>query len=122
MDTKKRLPEAEVEIMQAVWQLPSPVTADQVLEKVERDWGKTTLLNLMTRLCQRQVLSVKKEGRVNLYTPLVSREEYLKWESGSFLQRVCGGSVTKLVASLYDGNSITKDDLEELRRFLDERK
>jgi len=122
MDTKKRLPEAELEIMQAVWQLPSPVTADQVLEKVERDWGKTTLLNLMTRLCQRQVLSVKKEGRVNLYTPLVSREEYLKWESGSFLQRVCGGSVTKLVASLYDGNSITKDDLEELRRFLDERK
>lgn len=120
MDRKKKLPEAEQEVMLAVWQLPAPVTADMVLEKISRDWGKTTLLNLMTRLCQREFLSVEKQGRLNLYTPLVSKEEYLQWESGSFLRRVHAGSVTNLVASLYDGKSITKEDLEELRRFINE--
>ena len=122
MEGKKHLPEAELEVMQAVWLLGGSVTADQVLETVSRSWGKTTVLNLMTRLCQRQVLSVAKDGRTNVYTPLISREEYLRQESGSFLQRVCGGSVTRLVASLYDGKSITREDLEELRRFIDEAK
>ncbi len=120
MDKNRKLPEAEQEVMLAVWQLPAPVTADLVMEKIHRDWGKTTLLNLMTRLCQRGYLSVEKQGRTNLYTPLVSRDAYLQWESGNFLHRVHAGSLTNLVASLYDGKSITKEDLEQLRKFISE--
>ena len=120
MEKVKKLPEAELEVMLTVCQLASPVTADAVMEKISRAWGKTTLLNLMTRLCQRGFLACRKEGRVNLYTPLVEREEYLRRESDSFLHKLHAGSLTGLVASLYDGKSITKEDLAELRRYIDE--
>ena len=122
MELKKRLPESETEIMLTVWELGGSVTADEIMARMQKDWGKTTLLNLLTRLVAREFLSCRKEGRINVYTPLVAREEYLRWESDSFLRRFHAGSLKKLVASLYDGNSVTKEDLEELRRFIDEAK
>lgn len=122
MELKKRLPESEAEIMLTIWELEGSVTADRILERMQKDWGKTTLLNLLTRLVTRGFLACGKEGRVNVYTPLVQKEEYLRWESDSFLRRFHAGSLKKLVASLYDGNSVTKEDLEELRKFIDEAK
>ena len=122
MELKKRLPESEAEIMLAIWEMGGSVTADEIMPRLQKNWGKTTLLNLLTRLTAREFLSCRKEGRVNVYTPLVEKEEYLRWESDSFLRRFHAGSLKKLVASLYDGNSVTKEDLEELRRFIDEAK
>jgi len=122
MELKKRLPESEAEIMLTIWEMDGSVTADRILERMQKDWGKTTLLNLLTRLVTRGFLACGKEGRVNVYTPLVQKEEYLRWESDSFLRRFHAGSLKKLVASLYDGNSVTKEDLEELRKFIDEAK
>ena len=122
MELKKRLPESEAEIMLTIWDLEGSVTADRILESMQKDWGKTTLLNLLTRLVTRGFLACGKEGRINVYTPLVQKEEYLRWESDSFLRRFHAGSLKKLVASLYDGNSVTREDLEELRKFIDEAK
>ena len=122
MELKKRLPESEAEIMLTIWEMDGSVTADRILERMQKDWGKTTLLNLLTRLVTRGFLACGKEGRVNVYTPLVQKEEYLRWESDSFLRRFHAGSLKKLVASRYDGNSVTKEDLEELRKFIDEAK
>ena len=120
MELKKRLPESEAEIMLAIWELGGSVTADEIMPRLQKNWGKTTLLNLLTRLTAREFLSCRKEGRVNVYTPLVKKEEYLRWESASFLRRFHAGSLPQLVASLYDGNSVTKEDLELLRKFIDE--
>ena len=61
----------------------------------------------------------EKEGRNNLYTPLVRREDYLSAESRAFLQRLHGGSLPSLVASLYDSRAIGKAELQELRDYLD---
>lgn len=119
MDKMKRLPDAELEVMQAVWSLEAPVTAAAVQQKVPSDWKATSVLTFLSRLCDKGFLSCEKEGRQNLYTPLVSREAYLQCESRSFVERVCGGSVKNLVASLSDAGALTESDLDELRAFLD---
>ena len=119
MDKAKRLPDAELEVMQAVWSLEPPVTAAQVQQNVPSDWKATSVLTFLSRLCDKGFLSCEKEGRQNLYTPLVSREAYLQCESRSFVERVCGGSVKNLVASLSDAGALTENDLDELRAFLD---
>ena len=49
----------------------------------------------------------------------MTREEYLQRESRSFVERVCGGSVKNLVASLSDAGALTAHDIDELRAFLD---
>ena len=83
------------------------------------DWKATSVLTFLSRLCDRGFLSCEKEGRQNLYTPLVTREAYLQRESRSFVERLCGGSVKNLVASLSDAGALTENDLDELRAFLD---
>ena len=119
MKTGKRLPDAELEVMQAIWSLEPPVTAAAVQQQVSKEWKATSVLTVLSRLCDKGFLSCEKEGRQNYYTPLVPRETYLQRESTSFVRRLCGGSVKNLVASLSDAGALTEQDIEDLRAFLD---
>ena len=120
MKTTKKLPEAEMEIMLVVWDAEAAVTSDYIMERLHKDWTKPTLLKLLTRLTERGFLRCDKEGRHNLYTVLVPREDYVQEASGTFLQKLHHNSLTSLVASLYDGQKVSKADLEELKRFIEE--
>lgn len=120
MQDIKRLPDSELEIMMLIWETKESVSADYIMERINKTWTKTTLLNFLTRLCKRGFLECSKEGRYNLYTPIVKKEEYLQKESKSFLKRLYQNSLTGLVASLYDGNSVSKADLEELKKYIEE--
>lgn len=123
MKKLKQLPEAEFEIMKAVWSQEPPLTSATLMRKVgeERGWKPQTLLTLLTRLCNRGYLRIEKRGREGCYYPLVGREEYLRYESGSFLDRVHGRSVLSLMSALYEDSDISEQDLADLRRFIDEK-
>ena len=84
MKKLNRLPEAELTVMRAVWRLEPPVPTGAIrarLEK-ERPWNLSALQTLLARLTERGFLSVGKEGRQNVYTPLVDEGEYLAFEKG----------------------------------------
>lgn len=115
----KRLSDAELEVMQIIWAETPPVTAAAVQQKAAKDWKATSVLTFLSRLCEKGFLRCEKEGRQNLYTPLIARQAYLQRESASFVKRLCGGSVKNLVASLSDAGELTSSDIEELRAFLD---
>ena len=57
---------------------------------------------------------------MNLYTPLISQEEYQQSESKSVLEKLYGNSLKKFVASLYQGKKMNEDDIKELHDFLNE--
>ncbi len=115
----KHLPDAELAVMQIIWGCTPPVTAGEVQKNAAKDWKATSVLTFLSRLTEKGFLRCEKEGRQNLYTPLVGREEYLQRESRSFVDRLCGGSVKNLVACLSDAGALTDDDICELRAFLD---
>ena len=54
---------------------------------------------------------------LNVYTPLVDEGEYLAFENAPFLE---GRGLPGLVAALYDSRSVSREELAELRVFLDE--
>ncbi len=116
----KKLPESEFEVMMAVWEHGGKVTSEVLADMLDKEWKKPTLLSLLTRLCERGFLACEKQGKINVYTPLVAREDYIRRESAGFLKRVHQNSVTSLVASLYDGEAITRADLDELEKFIRE--
>jgi predicted transcriptional regulator len=122
MNEFTKLPEAELEIMMIIWESGQNVTSDYIMEKLngKKTWGRTTVLNFLTRLVDRGFLTISKEGRFNIYSPLVAQQEYLEQESKSFLEKMYQNSVKKLVATLYNSKNISKDDLEELKRFIEE--
>lgn len=119
----KRLPDAELEIMKVIWSNNYPISTSQIKEILdkERVWNVSALQTLLNRLIERGFLDSYKEGKNRYYTPLITEEQYLAYENKSFLEKVNGSSVTKLIASLYNSNSITKKDLEELSEFISQK-
>ena len=120
VNAMERLPDAELEVMQALWrQEKYPVSSAALMEELAgRRWQTATLLKLLSRLEERGFVKREKEGRNNLYTPLVRREDYLSAESRAFLPRPPGGSLPSLVAALMDSRAISRRDLEELEEIL----
>lgn len=114
-----RLPDAELEVMQALWLIsPYPAHTAAIAARLDRDWKAPTLLKLLSRLEERGFIKAEKEGRANVYTPLVEREDYLRFESRSFLRRLHGGSLSSLVAALSPDAKLTDQDVAALERIL----
>ncbi len=120
----QKLPEAELEIMLIIWEADESVNSEYIMEKLKgvKKWKRSTLLNLLTRLCDRKFLECHKEGKINFYTPLVAQKDYLEEESKSFFTKLHKSSLTSLIASLYDSKSVSKEDLKELEEFIKEAK
>ena len=118
----QKLPDAELEVMMAIWEAGRPVNSDYIMSRLDKAWVRPTLLNLLTRLCDRGFLRFHKEGRFNIYEALVKQADYLQRESRSFLKKLHRNSLASLVASLYDGDSLSKEDLTELKKFIEEAK
>lgn len=118
-----RLPDAELEVMKVVWLCGGETASANISHMLEgkKDWAVTTILNFLARLVDRGFLTVKRKGKTNIYTSIVSEEEYLESESKSFLERLHGNSLKSFVASLYSGDVISQRDLEELKSFIDEK-
>ena len=120
MDVLERLPDAELEVMQALWaQKTYPAASGELMEALAgKRWRMPTLLKLLSRLEERGFVRRDKDGRSNRYTPLVRREDYLAAESREFLQKLHGGSLPSLVAALMDSRAISQADLAELEDIL----
>ena len=116
----RRLPDSELEIMQVVWQKEPPVSRIEIEETMKGDHtlAATTILTLLTRLCEKGFLQMEKQGRVNVYTPLVSQKEYLASECRSLLDKLYGGSIKTFANALCD-SGISKEELIELRKLLE---
>ena len=116
----RRLPDSELEVMQIVWNHEPPVSRATIEREVStrHALATTTILTLLTRLCEKGFLSIKKQGRANLYTPLIARRDYLASESRSILEKLYGGSIKTFANALCD-SGISKQELKELRELLE---
>lgn len=120
----KKLPDAEFEIMKVVWANDPPITTNIIMERLgkQKDWKAQTVITLLLRLVKRGFISTEKNGKERTFFPIVSKEEYLKFESGDFMKRFHANSVISLVATLYNDKKIKDSDLDELVKWLKEKR
>ncbi len=106
--------------MQIVWQHEPPVSRGVIETALQgsRQLAPSTILTFLSRLCERGFLSVTRSGRTNLYTPLISRKDYLAGESRRMLDRLYGGSLSAFAVSLSE-SGVSREELAELRRLLE---
>lgn len=117
-----KIPDTELEIMQVIWNNPTPITTSEIkrILETERPWSVGALQTLLSRLIDRGFLEGEMQGKSKAYTPLVSENDYLVAESRSFLKRLSVNSITRLVTSLYDAKTISDEDLDELNAFIEQ--
>ncbi len=124
MNSIKKLPDAEFEIMKVVWANEPPVTTSIIMEQLgkEKDWKAQTILTLMARLVERGFLRTEKNSKERTYFPLINKEDYLKFETGDFMKRFHGNSFASLITTLYEGKKIKDSDLDDLTKWLKDRR
>lgn len=115
-----KISDAEYEIMKIIWNAEGEVTTADIIEKLGEDnfWKHTTILTLAKRLVDKNVLEVRKEKRVNYYSPKISRDEYKSYQANGLVEDMYDGSIKSLVASLYDNKRIDDKDLKELKDWI----
>src|SRR5580698_8215635 len=117
-----RISDTEWEIMRIVW-LKHPLTANEIIEQLaaaDSGWHPKTARTLLARLAQKGALWYEAKGRTYVYSPLVSEEDWVATASESFLDRVFGGSLKPMLAHFVERQKLTRKDLEELGKLLDE--
>lgn len=120
----QRLPDTEFEIMDYLWGVEPPVTTSMVMDKMghEKGWKIQTVVTLFARLTERGFLRVERgSGRERSFYPIISREEYLRMETESFVERYHKNSFTSLLTAL-ESERLSEADLDELSQWLDQMK
>ena len=118
-----KLPETELDVMLAVWDMAPPVTSSKLMKVIgnERGWKAPTLISFLNRLEEKGFITSSKTGKERCYTPLADREEYLQQVASQFVARYYGGSVASFLGSLYRGKKLNNNDIEALLAWLKEK-
>ena len=118
---RKKLGEAELEIMQVIWDSSSPVTSNYILSELQerRKWQLSTVMTSLSRLSGKGFVSCDRSTGRNLYTSVISENDYKIGASRNFLKQLYNNSIQNMIAALYDSKDIKASDVEELRDFLD---
>jgi predicted transcriptional regulator len=113
--------EAEAVLMDVLWR-GAPRSAEEILSEVgpRQGWQEGTVKSLLNRLLKKKAIKAERDGRRYLYTPLLSREKYVSQESKGLLDRLFGGRVAPLVVHFSEQRKLSKKDIAELRRLLEE--
>ena len=126
MTAIKKLPDAEFEIMNIVWQLTPPVTSGMLMEQLNREnrkvWKAQTVHTLLGRLVERGFLKTAKLGKERFFETLVGRDEYLQYETQSFVKQYYGGSRLNLINTLYQGEGLSGDEIDELVKWVNDQR
>lgn len=110
----------ELEIMNILWNEGS-ATVKEAREVVGKDTPYTSVLSIFQTLEQKGHIRHEREGRAYRYYPLVEREEAGKRALHYVLDRLFQGSSRALMTSLVSNNHVDEEELEALRRILEER-
>ncbi len=115
-----RLPDSELDIMLVLWSHQPPMSRLEIERVVneKKALAPTTILSLLGRLEKKGFVAVTKERNMNLYTPLVSQEEYQSNESRNILEKLYGNSLKRFVTALYHGKKMDQKEIQELNEFL----
>lgn len=124
MEKMKRLPDSELDIMLILWEVTEPVSRAYIEQQIQKkkEIATTTVLTLLSRLCDKGFVSIKKQGNMNLYSPLIKEQDYKNSESLSIVKKLYGNSLKTFVASFCMNDKISEEQLNELQAFLNEQK
>ena len=113
--------EAESIVMQVIWRT-NPIATENVVAALahKEEWQEPTVKTLLNRLLKKGAINAQKDGRRYLYSPVLKREQWLAAESKGFLERLFDGRVAPLVSHFSQHKKLSKKDIADLRRLIQE--
>lgn len=115
-----QISDAEWFIMNLVWSrrtVDARTVVDQLAEK--HGWSPATIKTMLHRLVKKGALQHEAEGIRYQYRAKIRRDECVRKESRSFLERVFGGDAAPALLHLVKSSKLSQEEIEELQALLD---
>ena len=118
----RRISPAEWQVLEALWDR-APATAAEVYAALgeHTEWHLKTVNTFLARLVEKKVLGVVRDGKANVYVPKLTREQCVRRESDTFLQRVFRGAAGPMLAHFCERADLTDAEIAHLRTILKQR-
>jgi predicted transcriptional regulator len=112
---------SELEILRVLW-ARGPSTVREVHEAMseKKALGYTTVLKLLQIMTAKGTVRRNEDQRAHVYEACQPATETKRQLVGDVLQRVFEGSASELMIHALEGRRTSKQELDELRRLLDE--
>jgi BlaI family penicillinase repressor len=115
-----QITDAEWEVMLSVWEADDQ-TPGEIIARVQPLRGRShrTVRTLLSRLVDKGAVSVRVHGVQHLYSAAVTRDACVRAAAESFSARFFAGSLRSLLLHFVENESLSDDELMELRQRLD---
>ena len=111
----------ELEVLKVLWDRGSS-TVREVMDvlNAERPRAYTSVMSMLNVMTDKGLVVRQPQGRAFVYRPKSDRERTLRRMVGDLLGRAFEGSTSQLVAHLLDQSKPTADELDEIRRAIEQ--
>jgi BlaI family penicillinase repressor len=118
-----QISDSEWDVMEPIWAAGSCLAADVIKQvRASHNWNHSTVRTLLARLVEKGALAYDVDGSRYIYRAAVSREQCVRQEGRSFLEKAFGGDVTALLAHFVEEASLDQGQIEQLRNLLAQKK
>jgi len=113
--------DAEWQVMNVIWE-GQPMASQEVVQQLssQSDWAPATIKTMLHRLVKKEILTYQQQGNRYVYRSKVRRQQCVKQEGRSFLQRVFSGEAAPAVAHFIKTTKLSAAEISELRNLLNE--
>lgn len=114
-DTKtKSLTKAELHLMNILWDKEEATVHDLISEIPEPKPAYTTVLTVMHVLTKKGIVTSRREGKKNVFTPLMSRDQYINGFMEETRNTLFKGSLKKFLLFFARHEQIDREELQEI--------
>jgi len=113
--------EAELEILSYLWEM-GEASVRQVHDKLSetKETGYTTTLKIMQIMYSKGMLTRDEQSRTHIYRPVAKKNDTQKSLIKNLMATAFGGSSKSLVMQALGQDNPSKEELDEIRAFLDQ--
>ena len=113
--------DAELDVLRGLWD-DGPATIRTLADRLYPGGGTSeyaTVQKLLERLEDKGHVKHRPEGRQNVFSARVQREDLVARRLRDTAEQLCDGSLTPLLTHLVSAGRLSRDELLELRRLVD---
>ena len=115
--------DSEWDVMEPIWAAGACTAADVIMAlRATHGWNHSTIRTLLARLVEKGALAYDVDGPRYIYRAAVSRDQCVRQEGRSFLEKAFGGDVAALLAHFVSEASLDPKQIDQLRQLLAQKK
>ena len=112
------LGELEQKIMLVLWESKTPLKPIQVKEKLRSQYAYTTVMTVLKRLTDKNLLKRKLKNKAYFYSPKRDKKLFVENRLGSFFDEVINNFGNLAISQFVDSVKKNQENLKLLKKYL----